>query len=359
MSRALDPAGAAPGAQGRSPAVASQQQSAPGGTAGRPGSLPGASAEQRNPGMPLDLHAVRAVRVNRPAADLRAATLPRRRSVKRQWQAGWLLRAVTMIDLTTLAGDDTPGRVQRLCGKARRPVRDDLLAGLGVSPGEVTAAAVCVYHGLVGTARAALRDTPIPVAAVSTGFPAGLSPLATRIREIEESVAAGAEEIDVVITRGCVLAGDWERLYDEVAAFRAACRDAAVKVILGTGELGTLANVKRAALVAMMAGADFVKTSTGKETVNATLPVGIVLARAIREYYRATGIRVGLKAAGGLKTAKDAIAWLILVKEELGDRWLDPHLFRIGASTLLADIERQLEHHVTGRYSAFHRHSLG
>ena len=338
MSRTVDPRSASP-AQRRSLAAAAPQQ--------------------RNPGMPLDLQAVRAVRVNRPAADGRAATLTRRRSVKQDWQAGWLLRAVTMIDLTTLAGDDTPGRVQRLCGKARRPVRDDLLVALGVSPGEVAAAAVCVYHGLVEVARAALRGSGIPVAAVSTGFPAGLSPLRTRIREIEESVAAGADEIDVVITRGCVLAGDWERLYDEVAAFRAACGDASVKVILGTGELGTLANVKRAALVAMMAGADFVKTSTGKETVNATLPVGIVLARAIREYFRGTGIRIGLKAAGGLSVAKDALAWLILVKEELGDRWLDPHLFRIGASSLLADIERQLEHHVTGRYSAFHRHPLG
>ena len=333
----------------------------PGNTAppAHPGPLAGASRLRRNPGMPLDLQAVRAVRVNRPAADQRAATLTRRRSVKRDWQAGWLLRAVTATDLTTLAGDDTPGRVQRLCGKARRPVRSDILAALGVPSGEIAAAAVCVYHGLVGPAREALDGSGIPVAAVSTGFPAGLSPLRTRIREIAESVDAGAKEIDVVITRGRVLAGDWERLYDEVAAFREACGDAAVKVILGTGELGTLANVKRAALVAMMAGADFVKTSTGKEPVNATLPVGIVLARAIREYFRATGIRVGLKAAGGLKTAKDALAWLILVKEELGDRWLDPHLFRIGASILLADIERQLEHHVTGRYSAFHRHPLG
>ena len=359
MSRAVDPASAVPSAQRTSLAGAAPQRGAPAHAGAQSGDLPGASPGQRNPGMPLDLQAVRAVRVNRPAADDRAATLTRRRSVKREWQAGWLLRAVTMIDLTTLAGDDTPGRVQRLCGKARRPVRNDLLAALEVSPGEITAAAVCVYHGLVGTARAALRGTGIPVAAVSTGFPAGLSPLPTRIREIEESVAAGAEEIDVVITRGCVLAGDWERLYDDVAVFREACGPAAVKVILGTGELGTLANVKRAALVAMMAGADFVKTSTGKEPVNATLPVGIVLARAIRVYFRATGIRVGLKAAGGLKTAKDALAWLILVKEELGDRWLDPHLFRIGASSLLADIERQLEHHVTGRYSAFHRHPLG
>ena len=360
MSHGADgAASAAPPAQGGQRAEAARERDPRTRAAMQRESLPEAFPVRRNPGIPLDPHLVRAVRVNRPAADDRASTLTRRRSVKRDWQAGWLLRAVTLIDLTTLAGDDTPGRVQRLCGKARRPVREDILRALRVSPDQVTAAAVCVYHGLVGTARAALRGSPIPVAAVSTGFPAGLSPLHTRIREIEESVAAGAAEIDVVITRGCVLAGDWERLYDEVAAFREACGEAFVKVILGTGELGTLANVKRAALVAMMAGADFVKTSTGKETVNATLPVGIVLARAIREYFRATGVRVGLKAAGGLKTAKDALAWLTLVKEELGDRWMDPHLFRIGASSLLADIERQLEHHVTGRYSAFHRHPLG
>ena len=313
----------------------------------------------RNPGMPLDLEAVRRVHVNRAAADHRAATLTTRRSVKQQWQAGWLLRAVTVIDLTTLAGDDTPGRVRRLCGKARRPVRDDILRALGVPPAEVTVAAACVYHGLVPAACEALKGSPIAVAAVSTGFPAGLSPFGTRLREIEESVAAGVEEVDVVITRGLALQGDWERLYDEVAAFRDACGDAHIKVILGTGELGTLANVKRAATVAMMAGADFVKTSTGKEKVNATLPVGLVMARAIRDYFRATGIRVGLKAAGGLKTAKDALAWLILIKEELGDAWMHPSLFRIGASSLLADIERQLEHHATGRYSAYHRHPLG
>ncbi len=340
MSRAVQPGSAREAASRGRPVAASVSRS-------------------RNPGMPLDLHAVRSERVNRPAADARAATLTTRRSVKQAWQAGWLLRAVTLIDLTTLAGDDTPGRVLRLCGKARKPVREDILAALGVEGREVTAAAVCVYHGMVPTAREAMRGSGIPVAAVSTGFPAGLSPLRTRIIEIKESVAEGAEEVDVVITRGTVLAGDWERLYDEVAAFREACGDASAKVILGTGELGTLANVKRAAAVAMMAGADFVKTSTGKEPVNATLPVGVVLARAVRDYFRATGVRVGLKAAGGLKTAKDALAWLILVKEELGDAWLDPHLFRIGASSLLADIERQLEHHVTGRYSAFHRHPLG
>lgn len=307
----------------------------------------------------MDLDLVRRVRANRSAAERRTASLAGRRSVKKDAQAGWLLRAIATTDLTTLAGDDTPGRVRRLCGKARRPVRGDLLAALGVDPDELRAAAVCVYHRLVPAALSALEGSGVPVAAVSTGFPAGLSPLATRIAEIRESVEAGAAEVDVVITRGLALRGDWQGLHAEVAAFREACGDAHVKVILGTGELGTLGNVGKAAIVAMMAGADFVKTSTGKETVNATLPVGLVLARAVRAYHRATGFRVGLKAAGGIGTAKEALSWLVLVKEELGGEWLDPALFRIGASSLLADIERQLEHHVTGRYSAFHRHSLG
>ena len=313
----------------------------------------------RNPGTPLDLDAVLRARVNRPAADRRAATLAARRGLKREWQAGWLLRAVTMIDLTTLAGDDTEGRVRRLCGKARRPLRSDLVAAMGVEASEVATAAACVYHRFVPTAREALGGGGPAVAAVSTGFPAGLSPIAARIAEIEESVAAGAEEVDVVIAREHVLGGAWERLYDEVAVFREACGDVLMKVILGVGELGTLANVRRAATVSMMAGADFVKTSTGKEAVNATLSAGIAMARAIRDHHRATGRRVGLKAAGGVGTARDALAWLVLVKEELGDSWLRPRLFRIGASSLLADIERQLEHHVTGRYSAFHRHPLG
>lgn len=317
------------------------------------------SAPVRNPGTPLLAEQVRRIRANRSAAERRASSLVARRSVKNDAQAGWLLRAITMTDLTTLAGDDTPGRVRRLCGKARRPVRRDLLSALGVSADEVGAAAVCVYHRLVPVAVEALEGSGIPVAAVSTGFPAGLAPLDTRVREIRESVAAGAAEVDVVITRGSVLRGSWESLYDEVGAFREACGEAHMKVILGTGELGTLGNVGKAAAVAMMAGADFVKTSTGKEAVNATLPTGLVLARAIREYYRATGYRVGLKAAGGIGTARDALAWLVLVKEELGDPWMDPALFRLGASSLLADIERQLEHFVTGRYSAFHRHALG
>jgi deoxyribose-phosphate aldolase len=314
--------------------------------------------DERNPGMPLDPGWVRAARVNRSAVERRAASLGGRRSVKRAWQAAWLLRAVTLMDLTTLAGDDTPGRVRRLCAKARTPVRSDLLEALGVEGEDVRVAAVCVYHEMVETAREALAGSDIPVAAVSTGFPHGLSPLPQRLDEIRASVAAGAAEIDVVISRRHVLTGDWEALHREVRAFREACGEAHLKTILATGELGTLRNVARASLVCMMGGADFVKTSTGKESVNATLPVGLVMARAVRAYAERTGHAVGFKPAGGIRTAKDALLWLVLMKEELGVGWLRPELFRFGASSLLADIERQLEHHVTGRYSAHHRHPM-
>ncbi len=312
----------------------------------------------RNPGMPLELEWVEQVQVNRSAAERRAATLSTRRSVKREWQAAWLLKAVTCIDLTTLSGDDTPGRVVRLCQKARRPVREDLLDALGMADINLTVGAVCVYHAMVPTAVRALAGSSIPVAAVSTGFPAGLSPFKTRLEEIRASIGAGAEEIDIVITRAHVLTGNWEALYDEVAAFREACGAAHMKVILGTGELGTLRNVMRASLVAMMAGADFIKTSTGKESENATLPVSLIMVRAIRAYEERTGYRVGFKPAGGIRTAKDALSWLVLMKEELGRPWLEPELFRFGASSLLGDIERQLEHFVTGRYSALYRHPL-
>jgi len=312
----------------------------------------------RNPGMPLDLSWLRAIRANRSAIERRAATIPRRRTVKKEYQAAWLLRAITLMDLTTLQGDDTPARVRRLCAKARAPVRADLVAALGAEGLGIRVAAVCVYHGLVPAAVEALRGTGIPVAAVSTGFPAGLSPFPQRVAEIRASVEAGADEIDVVITRGHVLGGDWQALYDEVRTFRDACGDAHIKVILGTGELGTLRNVARASVVAMMAGADFIKTSTGKEPVNATLPVGLVMARAIRDYLERTGSRVGFKPAGGIRTAKDALDWLAMMKDELGDLWLRPELFRFGASGLLTDIERQLEHFVTGRYSASHRHPM-
>jgi deoxyribose-phosphate aldolase len=310
--------------------------------------------EPRNPGTPLDMNRVLGVQANTSAIERRAATLPARRSVKKAHQAAWLLRAVSCIDLTTLSGDDTARRVERLCAKARQPVAQSVLDTMGIS--DLTTGAVCVYHEMIPAACAALQGTNIPVAAVSTGFPAGLSPLELRIKEIEMSVAAGASEIDIVISRRHVLSGDWQALYEEMQAFRLACGDAHVKAILATGELGTLRNVARASLVCMMAGADFIKTSTGKESVNATLPVSLVMIRAIRDYYDRTGYRVGYKPAGGISKAKDALTYLALIKEELGDRWLRPDLFRFGASSLLNDIERQLEHHVTGQYSASYRH---
>ena len=313
-------------------------------------------AAARNPGMALDLDWVAAVQANTSAIERRAASLPGRRSVKKDWQAAWLCRAVSVIDLTTLAGDDTEGRVQRLCAKARQPVAPEILRALGMEG--LTTGAVCVYHDMVATAVDALRGSGLPVAAVSTGFPAGLSPFPLRIAEIGESVAAGAREIDIVITRRHVLQGNWQALYDEMREMRAACGEAHIKAILATGELGTLRNVARASLVCMMAGADFIKTSTGKESVNATLPVTLTMIRAIRDYHARTGIKVGYKPAGGISKAKDALVYLSLVKDELGDRWLQPDLLRFGASSLLGDIERQLEHHVTGAYSAGWRHAM-
>ena len=323
----------------------------PGGTTQLPQTL-----EPRNPGLPLDMDWVMSAQANRSAIERRAATIGTRRSVKKDYQAAWLLRAISMIDLTTLAGDDTPGRVRRLCAKAAQPARADLLDALGM-PG-LTTGAVCVYHEMVPTAVAALQGSGIPVAAVSTGFPAGLSPFSLRLAEIGESVAAGAAEIDIVISRRHVLTGNWEALYDEMRQFRAACGAAHVKAILATGELGSLRNVARASLVCMMAGADFIKTSTGKESVNATLPVSLVMTRAIRDYHQRTGYRVGYKPAGGISKAKDALVYMTLMMDELGPRWLEPELFRFGASSLLGDIERQLEHHGTGAYSAGYRHPL-
>ena len=314
--------------------------------------------DDRNPGTPLDLDWVADVRVNLSAVERRAATIGTRRTVKKEWQAAWLLRALTLIDLTTLSGDDTAGTVRRLCAKARQPVRDDLLEALGAADLPIHCAAVCVYHRFVAVAVEALRGSGIPVAAVSTGFPAGLSPFRQRVEEIHASVRDGAEEIDIVITREYVLTQQWEALYDEVRAFREACGPAHLKAILATGELATLRNVAKASLVCMMAGADFIKTSTGKEARNAELPVGLTMARCIREYRERTGHDVGLKPAGGIRTAKDSVNWLLMMKEELGNDWLRPHLFRFGASSLLGDIERQLEHYVTGRYSAAHRHPM-
>lgn len=314
-------------------------------------------SEPRNDGMALDMDWVRAVQANTSAIERRCKTLPGRRSIKKTHQAAWLCRAITCIDLTTLAGDDTEARVRRLSAKARQPVRADILEALGMPP--IQTGAICVYHEMVPAAVKALAGSGIPVAAVSTGFPAGLSPFHLRLQEIRESVAAGADEIDIVISRRHVLEGNWQALYDEMAEMRSACGAAHVKAILATGELGTLRNVARASLVCMMAGADFIKTSTGKESVNATLPVTLTMIRAIRSYHELTGVRVGYKPAGGISKAKDALMYLALMKEELGDRWLMPDLFRFGASSLLADIERQLEHHVTGAYSTSWRHAVG
>ena len=313
---------------------------------------------RHNSGTPLNLDRILQVRVNTSAVERRAQTHTTRRTVKKEWQAAWLLRAITCMDLTTLSGDDTDERVRRLCAKARQPIRSDLVRQLGIENLNIQVGAVCVYHRFVETARRALEGTHINVAAVSTGFPAGLSPMEDRIAEIRRSVEAGAQEIDVVITRALVFGGKWQELYDEVATFKQACGAAHMKVILGTGDLLTLRNVGRASFVAMMAGADFIKTSTGKEPTNATLPVGLVMTRAIREYAQETGMAVGFKPAGGIRTARQSGEWLALMKEELGLSWMKSELFRFGASSLLNDIERQLEHYSTGRYSADYRHPV-
>ncbi|KGJ06477.1 deoxyribose-phosphate aldolase [Paracoccus halophilus] len=312
---------------------------------------------RRNPGTDFRPDWFARIAVNTPAAERRAASLPARRSLKREWQAAWLLNAVRCIDLTTLSGDDTPDRVARLCAKARRPLEADHLAAMGIEG--LTTGAVCVYPTMVAAAKAALGGTRIPVASVATGFPAGLMPLDLRLAEIRHALDQGADEIDIVISRAHVLQGDWSALYDELRAMRETCGPALMKAILATGELKTLTNVARASHVAMQAGADFIKTSTGKEPVNATLPVSLVMLRAIRDYRDRTGFAVGFKPAGGLRTARDALNWQVLMAEELGRDWLRPDLFRIGASSLLADIERQISHYVTGRYAALHRLAAG
>jgi deoxyribose-phosphate aldolase len=313
----------------------------------------------RNPGMKLDFGFLESMRyVNRSALERRIATMTKRRSIKADNQAAWLLRAVSLMDLTTLNSNDTDDRVRRLCAKAVRPLRQDIVDGLGLGETLIRPAAVCVYHPFVATAADAVKGTGIHVAAVSTAFPHGLAPLKTRLEEIGASVRDGADEIDVVIPRGLVYEAKWQELYEEIVAMRAACGEAHLKVILGTGDLATLRNVMLASMVSMMAGADFIKTSTGKEGVNAVLPVGLVMVRAIRAYFEQTGYKIGFKPAGGISTAKASLDWLVLMKEELGRDWLEPELFRFGASSLLTDIERQLEHHLTGHYSANHRHAM-
>ena len=314
--------------------------------------------ELRNQGLPYDEKLFLDISVNMSAIERRCATAVKRRAVKKESQVAWLLKAISCIDLTTLSGDDTPGRVRRLCAKAKSPIKRDLVDSLDVEELNLNVGAVCVYHDMITHAKAALAGSEIPIAAVSTGFPAGLTPFKLKVLEIHESVAAGADEIDVVISRKHVLNGDWKKLYDEVKEYKAACGSSHLKTILATGELGTLRNVAKASWVCMMAGADFIKTSTGKESINATLPVTLVMLRAIRDFYELTGQRIGYKPAGGISKAKDSINYLILVKEELGRNWLTPNLFRFGASSLLADIERQLEFYATGNYSAFNRHGI-
>ncbi|GFO43538.1 deoxyribose-phosphate aldolase-like [Plakobranchus ocellatus] len=319
-----------------------------------------------NPGRDYDETCFKDIKINLSAVKAKAAEVASRRSVKKQWQAAWQLRAVTCIDLTTLAGDDTPVNVSRLCAKAAHPVGKDIVKMLNMNEKEagLTTGAVCVYPNQVKVAREALDKCgevgrSIPVASVATGFPCGQTPLAPRLEEIRSAVRDGASEIDIVINRTYALAGNWKGVYDEVCQMKAACGNAHMKAILATGELGSLRNIYKASMVCMMAGADFIKTSTGKEGVNATLVVALVMVRSIRDYFALTGVKVGFKPAGGIRTAKDACVWLSLMKEELGEEWTKPNLFRIGASALLADIERQLYHYATGCYPALSQMPMG
>ena len=312
----------------------------------------------KNSGSPLKLEFINEVRINKSAVEKRCASVINRRTVKKHNQAAWLLKAITCMDLTTLSGDDTESRVMRLCNKAKNPLRNDLLENLGIEDLDIKVGGVCVYHQFIRTALDNLQRSIIPVVAVSTGFPTGLSPKKTKILEIKESVRSGAQEIDIVISRRHVLSGNWKKLYDEISEYKEASGNAHLKTILATGELGTLKNIAKASLVCMMAGADFIKTSTGKETINATLPFTLVMSRAIREYFELTGFAVGYKPAGGISSTKDCLSHMILIKEELGSKWLNPSLFRLGASSLLSDIERQIEHFTTGQYSSFNRHGI-
>ena len=315
-------------------------------------------SDLRNPGIDFSLDLISSISVNRSAVERRCANYGPRRSIKKENQAAWLLKAITLMDLTTLSGDDTVARVRRLCSKARQPISINLEKELGIESLNLSVAAVCVYHDMLDAAKQAIKGSSINLAAVSTGFPAGLSPLPLRLQEIEYSVNEGANEIDIVISRRHVLEGNWKALYEEVKMFREQCGDAHMKTILATGELGNLTNIAKASQICMMAGADFIKTSTGKESVNATLPVSLVMVRMIRDYYIKTGISVGFKAAGGISDTKTALLYMTMIKEELGRRWLEPDLFRFGASSLLGDIERQLDHYSTGFYSSSYRHPL-
>ncbi|MDC0192340.1 deoxyribose-phosphate aldolase [Alphaproteobacteria bacterium] len=298
----------------------------------------------------LDLNWINNINVNLSAVERRTSTLVKRRSVKKEYQASWLLKAITLIDLTTLSGDDTFGKVDRLCKKALNPIANNILSKLEINEHAVRVGAVCVYHHLVSQAKNQLKGQ-LPIAAVSTGFPAGLSSFSTRKKEVVDSIKSGANEIDIVINRGFVIQNNWKKLYDEVKSFKLAANKTKIKAILGVGDLETMRNVAKASLVCMMAGADFIKTSTGKESINANLNNSLVMLRMIREFHEFSGKKIGFKPAGGISTAKSVLEFLILVMEELGEDWLNPNLLRIGASSLLIDIERQLYHHAFGRYA--------
>eukprot|EP00300_Choanocystis_sp_HF-7_P037886 c54294_g1_i1.p2 GENE.c54294_g1_i1~~c54294_g1_i1.p2 ORF type:complete len:338 (+),score=72.84 c54294_g1_i1:39-1052(+) len=320
-------------------------------------------SSERNPGIPMDYGWIESVQVNRPAVELRCQTHLTRRSIKKKWQLGWLLRVVSLIDLTTLSGDDTWGNVSRLCFKANSPVEKGLVDRLNLGERALSCGAVCVYPNRVADAKKTLESigaTHIPIASVAAGFPAGATPDGPRVEEIRLAIEAGATEIDIVVSRDLIIDHKWDELYDQIRMFRDACGDKArLKSILAVGEIPTLRDVYKASLVAMFAGSDFIKTSTGKEALNATLPVGLVMIRAIRDYHDRTGFKVGFKPAGGLRSAKDAMMWLSLMYEELGAEWTYPNLFRIGASALLTDIERQIEHGTSGAYGAPHYFGVG
>ena len=298
----------------------------------------------------LDFKWIDDVQINLSAVERRTVSLTKRRTVKKEYQAAWLLKSITLLDLTTLSGDDTFGKVDRLCQKALQPISLNILNSLELEEENILVGAVCVYHNLVSHAKKQLQDK-LPIAAVSTGFPAGLSSFETRKKEITNSIKAGADEIDIVINRAYVLQNDWQRLYDEVRTFKETAKNKKIKAILGVGDLETMRNVAKASLVCMMAGADFIKTSTGKEKINANLNNSLVMLRMIREFYDYSGKKIGFKPAGGISTAKSVLEFLILVYEELGNTWVNPSLLRIGASSLLIDIERQLYHFAAGRYA--------
>ena len=280
--------------------------------------------------------------VDQVGVEERAASLAKR-SIKREAKLWALDMVVRMTDLTTLEGKDTPGKVRALAGKARRPDPTD--------PSIPGVAALCVYPNMIATAREALRGSTVKVASVSTYFPSGQAPLEVKLNDVREAIGLGADEIDMVIDRGAFLAGDYGRVYDEIVAVKEVCGETHLKVILETGELETYDNVRRASVLAMAAGADFIKTSAGKVQPAATLPVTLVMLEAIRDFYQQTGRAVGMKPAGGIRTAKESIAYLTVLYETLGPDWMTPDRFRFGASSLLNDVLMQIRKERTGRYS--------